>query len=201
MSELVAATCDKIKIHVLSDGEQWCLSGEVRLADSEDVRQFREWGVKKGQIISVLDNGDFEISSEQWAIEVTADEFKEIKEGAYPRHMDGYYDRLENIGPLTFEKWVRRYLPIKGENDEPKVFELEELKKNEPSENEVWTLVQGEEGGLVILAGYHFVNRLGYYITKTSFTAEDRDNLFVMLDNICSEDDDVEEEDEEEDDK
>jgi hypothetical protein len=37
--------------------------------------------------------------------------------------------------------------------------------RSQPSRH-VWTLVDGEDGNLAILSGIHFVNRLGYFLSK-----------------------------------
>jgi hypothetical protein len=41
----------------------------------------------------------------------------------------------------------------------------------------VWTYVDGDESSLLV-AGYHYVNRLGYYITEVPWTDE---NEYVLL--------------------
>lgn len=30
----------------------------------------------------------------------------------------------------------------------------------------IWTLIDGYDGGLYVVSGYHFVNRIGYLLTK-----------------------------------
>lgn len=37
--------------------------------------------------------------------------------------------------------------------------------KTQP-ENTIWTLLDDDDGNPVIIQGFHFVNRIGYYITK-----------------------------------
>lgn len=32
--------------------------------------------------------------------------------------------------------------------------------------NHIWTVVEGDDGDLIIIAGYHFINRMGYIVTK-----------------------------------
>jgi hypothetical protein len=34
----------------------------------------------------------------------------------------------------------------------------------------LWTIVEGDDGSLVILSGRHFVNRIGYVITEEDWT-------------------------------
>lgn len=37
-------------------------------------------------------------------------------------------------------------------------------------DNKVWTLMDDDDGNLVIASGFHFVNRVGYYITTVPWT-------------------------------
>ena len=37
--------------------------------------------------------------------------------------------------------------------------------KDQP-ENKVWTLMDDDDGNLVITTGFHVVNRVGYYVTE-----------------------------------
>ena len=75
------------------------------------------------------------------------------------------------------EAWEAKYQPIKnhiasekGEDDdkfETYGRELEyvlSVANTEP--RRVWTLVEGDDGNLYIVDGYHFVNRLNYFVTK-----------------------------------
>jgi hypothetical protein len=72
------------------------------------------------------------------------------------------------------EAWEAKYQPIKNhitdENDDKFETYGEELNyvrsivDTEP--RRVWTLVDGEDGNLYIVDGYHLVNRLNYFITK-----------------------------------
>jgi hypothetical protein len=36
----------------------------------------------------------------------------------------------------------------------------------------IWTIVDNEDGELIIIAGFHFVNRLGYLITPEAWEDE-----------------------------
>ena len=87
--------------------------------------------------------------------------------------------------PDKLDAWEEKYQPIKntftqkqdGEFVEDK-FETygEELKyvltiaNSEPAR--VWTLVEGDDGNLHIVSGYHMVNRLNYFITKNPCESE-----------------------------
>jgi len=48
--------------------------------------------------------------------------------------------------------------------------ELNFVRNQQP--NRVWTLMNDDEGNLVIVTGFHFVNRVGYFVTEIPW-AED----------------------------
>jgi hypothetical protein len=49
----------------------------------------------------------------------------------------------------------------------------EELECVKQKENKhIWTIVDNEDGELIIIAGFHFVNRLGYLITDEAWEDE-----------------------------
>ena len=75
------------------------------------------------------------------------------------------------------EAWEAKYQPIKnhiasekGEDDdkfETYGRELDYVRSVADTEpRRVWTLVDGEDGNLYIVDGYHLVNRINYFITK-----------------------------------
>ena len=76
----------------------------------------------------------------------------------------------------SVEIWEDWYKPINNtiadSNGESIIFETfgdeYEFVKNAPF-NKVWTWVDGE-GGTYILAGWHFVNRIGYFVTEVEWT-------------------------------
>ena len=39
-------------------------------------------------------------------------------------------------------------------------------------ENKVWTLMDDDEGNVVVTTGFHVVNRIGYYVTEKPWTEE-----------------------------
>jgi len=75
--------------------------------------------------------------------------------------------------------WDEKYKPIpnhidKG-NDKFETYgeELDyvlSIANTEPKR--VWTLVDGDDGNLYIVDGYHLVNRVNYFITKNPFEGE-----------------------------
>jgi hypothetical protein len=76
--------------------------------------------------------------------------------------------------------WDEKYKPIpnhidKG-NDKFETYgeELEFVRTiNSTEPNRVWTLIEGDSGNLWIVNGYHFVNRLNYFITKNPYEKEE----------------------------
>lgn len=76
----------------------------------------------------------------------------------------------------VFDRWVDTYGPIKNEAISPEeeapfdgtMFEtfgaeLDYVKKANPKH--VWTYITGDNNEDVLVAGFHFVNRQGYFIT------------------------------------
>jgi len=43
------------------------------------------------------------------------------------------------------------------------------LANNPKTEKKIWTLIDGDEGGQYIVAGFHIVNRQAYFITQKSW--------------------------------
>jgi len=78
------------------------------------------------------------------------------------------------------ESWDEKYKPIKNHIDTHAYdkFETygEELKfvrsVNATEPNRVWTLIEGDSGNLWIVNGYHFVNRLNYFITEKPYDGD-----------------------------
>jgi hypothetical protein len=97
-----------------------------------------------------------------------------------------------------WNEWADKYKPIKNHlvsDPDQQMFEtygeeLEYVQSVEP--NRIWTYLQGDMSDL-ICAGYHFVNRIGYYITEVPWTNED-DYVLLSVEEECkcySEDEDV----------
>lgn len=79
--------------------------------------------------------------------------------------------------PTDWTRWFKKYRPVKnhldkfacGEGFMYETFGKEvEFVKTQP-EDKIWTLVDAD-GKEYIIAGWHFVNRLGYFVTEESFT-------------------------------
>ena len=80
---------------------------------------------------------------------------------------------------MSFEEWEKTYKPIYNHLDENASFQDETdrgimfetygdevafVKSQDPAK--IWTYGDGDDGGGYIWSGWHFVNRLGYFITK-----------------------------------
>jgi hypothetical protein len=78
----------------------------------------------------------------------------------------------------TFEFWLEEFKPITNHIDPHASFdidgsgimfetfgkELEFVKAQDP--RCIWTYADGDDGGGYIFNGYHYINRLGYFITE-----------------------------------
>lgn len=79
----------------------------------------------------------------------------------------------------TYSTWEETFKPIKNKiskyPDDSLIHfetygeEFDFVKEQDP--NHIWTEVDGE-GGTYIMAGYHFVNRIHYYITENPWDDE-----------------------------
>lgn len=96
------------------------------------------------------------------------------------------------------EDWVMEFRPIKNHIDtnasfEGHMFETygdeEEFVKNYPDPNCVWTYADGDDGGTYIFNGWHFVNRIAYFITEVPCP----ENIDIQVQISKLEDDDWEE--------
>ena len=78
------------------------------------------------------------------------------------------------------EDWEAKYQPIRNhivrhacDKFETYGEELEFVRSvNATEPNRVWTLVEGDSGDLWIVNGYHFVNRLNYFITEKPYDGD-----------------------------
>lgn len=74
----------------------------------------------------------------------------------------------------TFEFWLEEFKPITNHIDDNASFdgamfetygdEVEFVKKQDP--RCIWTYGDGDDGGSYIWNGWHFVNRIGYFVTE-----------------------------------
>lgn len=88
----------------------------------------------------------------------------------------------DDLKTLSFDKWEATFKPIQNHLNENApwggiMFETygPELAQvlvyanghmSRASRRKVWTLVEGDDGDLVICEGYHLCNRIGYFITE-----------------------------------
>lgn len=97
-------------------------------------------------------------------------------------------------GEISYETFEEKYKPVqnlinaqKYPNASPEYMfetygaELDYVKLQDP--NKIWTLVDGDMS-MLILAGYHFVNRIGYYITEEPWTDE-RETVLLSVEVEC----------------
>jgi hypothetical protein len=112
---------------------------------------------------------------------------------------------IENGNAMTdemdYDEWVAKYKPIMNnmrEKEQTEMFEtygeekayVHGVKRFNP--NHVWTLIEGDEG-LWITSGYHFVNRVNYFITEIPFEGEGYlDVLYDRYSDYDNEDDEAE---------
>lgn len=93
---------------------------------------------------------------------------------------------MSTITNITFEDWESKFQPVVNflvtdasfadEDGRGIMFEtygIENLYvQNHIHENRVWTWIDGDKGSYVI-NGYHYVNRIGYFVTEVPYNAED----------------------------
>ena len=70
------------------------------------------------------------------------------------------------------EAWDAKYKPVTNHFDGTDKFEtygeeLDFVRAQDP--RCIWTLVDGDDGNLYIVDGYHLVNRINYFITEVPF--------------------------------
>ncbi|CAB4124041.1 hypothetical protein UFOVP45_112 [uncultured Caudovirales phage] len=91
---------------------------------------------------------------------------------------------------ITDDEWDEQYTPILNHinGNDSQMFETygDELAfvQSQPA-NRVWTMLDGDEGGVFIVNGMHLVNRIGYYITEKPFNENDFITLVVQRDGEC----------------
>lgn len=117
---------------------------------------------------------------------------------------NGYYN-IEAVkdgsifeGEMTFTQWEEKYKPVvnhldkyAGPNNVSRMFETygaEQEYVQSVDEKRIWTWVDGDCSSLII-AGYHYVNRLGYYVTEEPWeTGNEQVLLSVEVECECYDD-------------
>lgn len=88
---------------------------------------------------------------------------------------------MSDFKELDFDLWVETYKPIKNHIDSNSSFdgtmfetygdEVEFVRNANPLC--IWTYGDGDDSGSYIWNGYHFVNRIGYFITEVPAPSEE----------------------------
>ena len=88
---------------------------------------------------------------------------------------------------MSFEEWQDKYKPITNFMRTKEDTDLFETYGEEVafvrgvsmfSERHVWTLIEGDTG-LWVTNGYHYVNRLNYFVTKEPFEGDAIEILYM----------------------
>jgi len=87
---------------------------------------------------------------------------------------------MSNFIEMDFDEWFDTYKPIPNNIDTNASFdghmfetygdEVEFVKKVDPAY--IWTYGDGDNGGSYVWNGWHFVNRIGYFITEVPCPAD-----------------------------
>jgi hypothetical protein len=80
---------------------------------------------------------------------------------------------MEYIGEWEFEE---QYVPLDSP-DGGNTWEYEDTLQHPPER--VWTLLDGEDGGIWASPGYHIVNKIGYVVTEKPWTDPGLDAVWV----------------------
>jgi hypothetical protein len=83
------------------------------------------------------------------------------------------------------DAWEAKYKPVRNhfkDNDKFETYgqELEFVRAQDP--RRVWTLVDGDDGNLYIVDGYHFVNRINYFVTQVPFEGKFMEVPYYIFD-------------------
>jgi hypothetical protein len=91
---------------------------------------------------------------------------------------------------MSWDKWVEKYKPVKNHmTDAPvdgfmfetygkEVAHVKRVARKTP--NKVWTMVDGDNCKCYAIPGWHFVNRIGYFICEVPFPTE-QDTKDVLI--------------------
>ena len=77
---------------------------------------------------------------------------------------------------MNYDEWNDKYHPINNDLDDEALLDtllLPILLKID--RHFVWTAVDGESDKIIIIPGFHIVNRLGYYVTDKPWEDIDKD--------------------------
>lgn len=101
------------------------------------------------------------------------------------------------------DAWEAKYKPIKNQYAQKQEGEFVEDKfetygndldfvrsVNDVDPKKVWTLVDGDDGNLYIVDGYHLVNRVNYFVTEVPFEGKFMEVPYYIFDEEEDEDED-----------
>lgn len=87
---------------------------------------------------------------------------------------------------MDYFEWFEKFKPVKNHIETNASFDgtmfetygaeyafVAEMAERDPSR--VWTLVDSGEDDMDIVAGWHFVNRMAYFITEVGFSDAEKD--------------------------
>ena len=87
---------------------------------------------------------------------------------------------MDTFIEMTEDEWFETYKPIKNHIDIHSSFdghmfetygdEVEFVKAQD--ENRIWMYGDGDDGGSYVWSGWHYVNRIGYFITEVPCPAD-----------------------------
>jgi hypothetical protein len=86
------------------------------------------------------------------------------------------------------DAWEAKYKPVRNRLDNNDKFETygEELdfvrSVYDTDPRRVWTLVDGDDGNLYIVDGYHLVNRVNYFVTEVPFEGKFMEVPYYIFD-------------------
>ena len=95
------------------------------------------------------------------------------------------------------DAWDAKYKPMTNQFDGSDKFEtygkeLDYVRSvYDADPRRVWTLVDGDDGNLYIVDGYHLVNRVNYFITEVPFEGKFMEVPYYIFDEEEDEDEDI----------
>lgn len=90
----------------------------------------------------------------------------------YDKWFDEYKPVLNHFHNDENESWNGCYYETYGQDDEY----ITKMSETEP--NRVWTIMSDDYGDLVVVNGWHYVNRFGYLITEKPWVDGDNFNIY-----------------------
>jgi hypothetical protein len=95
--------------------------------------------------------------------------------------------KVPTLVEMTYSDWFEKFSPVKNHLVKDSAFDGRMFETfgqevefigfaNKVTPRQIWTLVDGDDGW-VIVEGAHFVNRLGYFVTKRPHKANTQYNI------------------------